>query len=71
MNYKSTRSEKFIKWLEGATAEWVTKSKRLVELEKSARLVVHQYDLTGDIDPKDMGLLSRAVKQLQSDYEQK
>lgn len=64
--YKSNRSDKFRNWLRDLDEE---KIMRLIDLERYARLVVHQSDLTGDLDTKSFHGLARATKQLQADYE--
>lgn len=70
MEYKSSRSEKFMKWMHeklGASAS--SDAELLVRLEKYARLLIHYHDLTGDIRPEDLHNLARATKSLQAEYE--
>lgn len=64
--YKSNRSDKFRVWLKELDEE---KIMRLVDLERYSRLIVHTYDLTGDIDNKALRGLARSVKQIQEEYE--
>jgi hypothetical protein len=66
MEYKSNRSDKFRAWLKDLDEE---KIMRLIDLERFARLVIHQVDLTGDLDVKAVHGLARATKQIQADYE--
>lgn len=65
--YKSNKSEHFRKLLENPTEE---SEALIVNLESYARLLVHGYDLMGDIDPKAYVGLARAVKKLQMLYEE-
>lgn len=71
MELKSTRSNRFIEWvrkafgMESGTGDM----DRIVELERTARLLVHAYDLTGEVRPEDIHALSRSVKLLQKEYE--
>lgn len=39
-------------------------------LEKMARLVVHKFDLNGDITASDIHNLARISKKLEADYEE-
>lgn len=66
MDYKSNKSKHFGELLERMSEE----DKILVlDLEKYTRLLVHTYDLVGEIDPKIFASLARTSRKLQVLYE--
>jgi hypothetical protein len=68
--YKSNKSARFEKWIQAETGidPTVPAMRLIVELEKSARLLVHDFDQTGDVDPRDLRALARSVKELEEKY---
>jgi hypothetical protein len=60
------RSEMFRKWLENPTEERVNK---LVQMEKSVRLLIHVWNLIGEVDIKALHNLARVSHQIKSEYE--
>lgn len=61
------RSEKFREWLKDLTPE---KVEHLVKLEKQARLLIHVFDLVGEIDTKAFHNLARVSHEIKAAYEQ-
>lgn len=65
--YESNRSVHFAKWLGEMNEE---KLVLIVELERQTRLLVHLFDLMGDVDEKTFAAVARASRKLQSYYEE-
>lgn len=61
------RSELFREWLKDMTPEKIDK---LVRLEKSARLLMHVWNLIGEVDLKVLHNLARVSHQIKEEYEQ-
>lgn len=62
----SKKSEKFKKYIEELTPE---KVEQLIELEQGARMVVHIFDLVGEVSVREIHGLARAQKKLMECYE--
>lgn len=58
---KSKKTEEFEKWLANLTPE---KIDLLEDLERHARIVVHEWDLIHDVNVRDMHGLARTVKKI-------
>ena len=73
MEYKSKKSEQFAKWFGGETGidPTVPAFEKIVELERAARMVVHDFDTVGDATEQDIRALARAVKELGAEYASK
>lgn len=66
MDYKSNRSDLFRLWLAEMNE---SKLEDLLQLEKAARLLVHRYDLIGEVSTSDIHGVARIAKKIQSQYE--
>lgn len=60
------RSEQFRVWLQDLTPE---KIDMLVRLEKSARILIHVWNLVNEVDVKALHTMARTSHEIKTDYE--
>jgi hypothetical protein len=63
---KADRSIKFRKWLEELTPE---KMDKMIAMEKYVRILVHVFDLVGEVDTKAFHGLARTSREIRTEYE--
>lgn len=68
MNYESKKSDKFVSWLTYDLSDLKYKTQFLVELEKAARLLVHDFAQQGEATLSNIQALAKAVKALEEAY---
>lgn len=60
------RSKRFEKWLDNADQR---KKDKLIQLEKQVRILIHVYNLVGEVDAKALHALARISHEIKTEYE--
>lgn len=61
------RSKRFEKWLDNADQR---KKDKLIQMEKQVRILIHVFDLIGEVDQKAFHALARISHEIKTEYEQ-